>query len=339
MRHDLCSFRASVTVQPADLDLTPLVQMREATRVFGEVTAADHVSLDVSEGTILGLIGPSGSGKTTLIRMLTGTVAPSSGEVRVLGEDPRRFRRETRERIGYLPQDFLLYRDLTAAENVSFVAALFGMFWPSRRRRTREVLELVQLWDARRRLARDMSGGMRRRLALACALVHDPAVLFLDEPTAGIDPLLRQMVWEELRRLRDGGRTLLVTTQYVGEAQHCDTVALLSDGQLIALDHPDRLVRRALGGDLLEVVTKRPIDPRPVRDLRGIQRVEQRSPERLRIVAEDGSAATPLIVDTITAHGGEVATINERRPTLDEVFALLVEDHRARNGDPEPAAP
>ena len=129
------------------------------------------------------------------------------------------------------------------------------------------------------------------------------------------------------------------TTQYVGEAQHCDTVALLSDGQLIALDHPDRLVRRALGGDLLEVVTKRPIDPRPVRDLRGIQRVEQRSPERLRIVAEDGSAATPLIVDTITAHGGEVATINERRPTLDEVFALLVEDHRARNGDPEPAAP
>ena len=328
-----------VTVQSADLELTPLIQMRDATRAFGEVIAADHVSLDVSEGTILGLIGPSGSGKTTLIRMLTGTVAPSSGQIRVLGEDPRRFRRETRERIGYLPQDFLLYRDLTAAENVSFVAALFGMFWPSRRRRTREVLELVQLWDARRRLARDMSGGMRRRLALACALVHDPAVLFLDEPTAGIDPILRQTVWEELRRLRDGGRTLLVTTQYVGEAQHCDTVALLSDGQLIALDHPDRLVRRALGGDLLEVVTKRPVDPRPVRDLRGIQRVEQRTPERLLVLAEDGSAATPAIVDTITAHGGEVATINEQQPTLDEVFALLVEDHRAGNGDPEPAAP
>ena len=142
-------------------------------------------------GTILGIIGPSGSGKTTTIRLLTGALAPDDGQVRVLGEDPRTFRRRTRERIGYMPQQFTLYADLTARENVDFVASLFGMLWRTRHRRTREVLQLVDLWDARGRRAGRLSGGMQRRLELASALVHDPDLLFLDEPTAGIDPILR----------------------------------------------------------------------------------------------------------------------------------------------------
>ena len=153
-------------------------------------------------GTILGLIGPSGAGKTTTVRLLTGALTPTAGTVRVLGEEPRRFRRQTRERIGYMPQSFTLYPDLTARENVDFVASLFGMMFPRRRRRTREVLQLRRPLGRPRPAGGRLSGGMQRRLELACALVHDPALLFLDEPTAGIDPLLRASVWEELHRLR-----------------------------------------------------------------------------------------------------------------------------------------
>ena len=175
-------------------------------RSYGDVLAVQDVSLRVAGGTILGLIGPSGSGKTTTIRMILGMLRPDAGEVHVLGEEPRHFRRRTRERIGYQPQSFVMYPDLTARENVNFVAATFGLLWRKRRRRVREVLELVGLWDRRDRRAGDLSGGEQRRLELCCALVHEPALLVLDEPTAGVDPLLRQDIWDELERLREPGR-------------------------------------------------------------------------------------------------------------------------------------
>jgi len=179
---------------PAPLDAT-IVSVRNVRRAFGDVVAVDDVSLEVPRGTILGVIGPSGSGKTTLVRMLTGTLRPTAGELRVLGQEPSRFTRYAREHIGYMPQHFSLSEELTASENVGFVASLFGLLWPRRRRRVREVLELVDLWDARGRRARFLSGGMQRRLELACALVHDPTLLFVDEPTAGLDPMLRQAIW------------------------------------------------------------------------------------------------------------------------------------------------
>src|SRR5438874_1261928 len=196
--------------------------MEDVGRRFGDLQAVSGVSLDVPEGAILGLIGPSGSGKTTVVRMLTGVLAPTTGRLCVLGEEPRRFHRKTRERIGYMPQHFVLYPDLTVEENISFVASLFGLLWRRRRRRVRQALELVELWDVRRRRASQLSGGMQRRLELAWALVPEPALLGLDEPTAGNDPVLRQTIWEEFRRLRSAGRTLFVTTQYVGEAEYCD---------------------------------------------------------------------------------------------------------------------
>jgi ABC-2 type transport system ATP-binding protein len=221
------------------------------TKRFGDEVAVDAISLTGPVGTIQGVIGPSGAGKTTTVRMLTGALGPTDGTVRVLGEDPLRFRRTTRERIGYMPQLFTLYPDLTARENVDFVASLYGILWRTRHSRTEEVLKLVDLWDARGRRAGQLSGGMQRRLELACALVHNPSLLFLDEPTAGIDPLLRGRIWEELHRLRDEGRTLIVTTQYVNEAESCDTVALISGGRLIALSTPEELRRSAIGGDVI----------------------------------------------------------------------------------------
>src|SRR5919199_3763432 len=232
-----------------------IVSMEGVSRRYGDLDAVQNITLQVPRGTILGVIGPSGSGKTTLIRMLTGTLEPSEGTLEVLGQHPRKFTRHARERIGYMPQHFVLYDELTAAENVDFVAALFGLTWPNRRKRVEQVIQLVDLWDARGRRARQLSGGMQRRLELACALVHDPVLLFVDEPTAGLDPMLRQKAWAEFRRLRELGRTLVVTTQYVAEAEYCDTVAVLSHGKLIALAAPEDLRRQALGGDVIEVET------------------------------------------------------------------------------------
>lgn len=308
---------------------SPAVVMSEATQRFGDTVAVDHISLDVPAGTILGIIGPSGAGKTTTVRMLTGALSPTEGQVRVLDEDPRRFRRQTRQRIGYMPQQFTLYPDLSARENVDFVASLFGILWRTRHRRTREVLELVDLWDVRGRRAGALSGGMQRRLELASALVHDPAMLFLDEPTAGIDPLLRGRIWDELHRLRDGGRTLLVTTQYVNEAEACDAVALIAGGRLIALAPPDELRRLAQGGDAIEVETSAAFDAGVLGDLAIVQRVEQRSPRQVRVIVEDAATALPDVVEALTSRGAEVASASEVRASFDDVFATLVERDRA----------
>jgi ABC-2 type transport system ATP-binding protein len=305
---------------------------------FNGEMALDDISLIVPPGTILGLIGPSGAGKTTTIRLLTGALTPEKGQVRVLGQEPRIFRRQTRERIGYMPQSFMLYPDLTVRENVDFVGSLFGMLFFSRRRRTRQVLELVDLWAVRGRRAGKLSGGMQRRLELACVLVHDPAMLFLDEPTAGIDPLLRGRVWEELHRLRDAGRTLLVTTQYLDEAESCDAVALISDGRLIALGTPDDLRRQAAGGDVVVIETAGLFDGDTLRTLPLVRNVRQDGPRRLTVTVDDAGAATPDVVEAIRAGGGEVASAREERPSFDEVFAILVTRSRAQAGIDREAA-
>ena len=191
----------------------PIIAARGVSRAFDDRLVVNGIDFDVYPGTILGVIGPSGSGKTTTIRMLTGTLARTDGVIRVLGEDPMHFSRDVRGRLAYMPQLFSLYEDLTAEENVGFVAALYGIGPFRRGRLIADALRVVDLIDARGRLARDLSGGMQRRLELACALVHEPEVLFVDEPTSGIDPLLRTAIWKELHRLRNEGRTLLITTQ------------------------------------------------------------------------------------------------------------------------------
>ena len=310
----------------------PIISAAGVTRAFDGRVVVDDLSFEVAPGTILGVVGPSGSGKTTTVRMLTGTLGRNSGEIRVLGEDPMRFSRRVRGRIAYMPQLFSLYEDLSAQENVGFVAALYGIGPLRRRRLIRRALEVVDLVDARHRLARDLSGGMQRRLELACALVHSPEVLFVDEPTAGIDPILRQSIWDELRNLREEGRTLLVTTQYVAEAEYCDRVALIADGELVALDGPEALRQKVFGGDVLQVDTQRAVDPEILATVRGVENVRQTSPRTLMVTVEEAGTMTPLIIDTMRAGGVEVAGIEEHQPTFDEVFTGLVEQRRAERG-------
>ena len=307
-----------------------VVVMRGVSRRYGGRPAVDRINLSVSRGTILGIIGPSGAGKTTTIRMLTGAIRPTEGDVRVMGVEPARFRRRDRERIGYMPQLFTLYEDLTAGENIDFVASLFGMLWRRRRRRVREVLHVVDLWEARGKRAGRLSGGMQRRLELACALVHEPELIILDEPTAGIDPLLRGSIWDEFHRLRDAGRTLLVTTQHISEAEECDAVALIVGGEIIALATPGELRRMATNGDLLDIETGTLFDGAELQSTPGVVDVVQVGPRKLRVAVDDAGIALPVVVDRIRSSGTEVESARELRLSFDEIFAILVERHGAR---------
>jgi ABC-2 type transport system ATP-binding protein len=308
-----------------------VVQLDHVAKSFGEVVAVNDVSMLVGRGTVLGVIGPSGAGKTTTIRMISGGLYPDSGFVRVLGEDPRHFHRRTREAIGYMPQLFVLYPDLTAKENVNFVASLFGIPPWRRSARIEEVLRLVDLWDARDRRASQMSGGMQRRLELACSMVHQPTLLILDEPTAGIDPVLRTNIWQEIARLRSAGVTVLVTTQYVAEAEYCDSVALISGGDLVALATPADLRKMALGGEVIEVSTRDPIDVQRLPPVPGVVSMRQTGPRSLLVVAEDAGTANPRVNDAVDAAGNAIEFIREYRPTFDEVFTALVTAYAQRH--------
>ncbi len=306
----------------------PIISARDVSRAFDGRLVVDSLSFDVAPGTILGVVGPSGSGKTTTVRMLTGTLGRNQGEIRVLGEDPWRFSRRTRGRIAYMPQLFSLYEDLSAQENVGFVAALYGIGPFKRRPLIRRALEVVELYDARHRLARDLSGGMQRRLELACALVHSPDVLFVDEPTAGIDPVLRKAIWDELRVLRDEGRTLLVTTQYVAEAEYCDSVAMIVDGRLVALDTPERLRKSVFGGEVIEVNAQRAVDPEMLANVPGVLAVRQTAPRQLMVTTADAGTVGPVIIEALRRAGVAVAGLEEHQPSFDEVFTGLVEQQR-----------
>ncbi len=303
----------------------PIAALDSAGRRFGDVIAVDGVTLNVRPGSLLGVIGPSGAGKTTAVRLLNGSLRPTSGSARVFGRDPTALPAGARRRLGSMPQQVSLYDDLTVSENLDFVASLFGMHLFSRRRRIREMLDWLKLADVRSRRASALSGGMQRRVQLGCALVHRPDLVFLDEPTAGIDPLLRQTIWRELRSLRDGGTAMVVTTQYLPEAEECDEVALIASGRLVALAAPEALRQLAFGGELLDVETEGLVDARAIATDPIIHAVRQLGPRALVVTVSDAASATPTVLASIEAAGGAVTSIEVLRPSFDEVFARLVE--------------
>jgi ABC-2 type transport system ATP-binding protein len=303
------------------------VHLRGVGARYGQAWVVRGLDFAVDRGTIFGLFGPSGSGKTTTLRLILGLLAPVEGTVEVLGTSPNRFTSQTRSRIGYLPQLFVLYPELSVAENLDLVASLYGLGWWRRRAPMRRVLELVELWEHRGKAARNLSGGMQRRLELAAALLHDPELIVVDEPTAGIDPILRARFWEHFRDLRDQGRTIVVTSQYVTEAEYCDRIAMLGQGQLVARGTPDDVRRQAMGGEVIDVVAAG-LDRQTLAllsNLEGVRDAHLLTFESLQLTVDRADTAIPRIIAQLSAAGVEVRQIRELRPNFDEVFVRLME--------------
>lgn len=309
--------------------------MRDACLDFGGGAGVFDLTLSLPRGAILGMIGPSGCGKTTTIRLLNGIYNPSAGEVQVFDRLPAKFSSKDKERIGYIPQQFILYPNLSVEENLHFLGAIYGMPRRQRQAKISQLLTFVELFDARRRLGRQLSGGMQRRLMLAGALLHDPDLLFADEPTAGIDPILRARIWENFRSLRDQGKTLLVTTQYVGEAAYCDQVAVMRNGRLVTVDTPDGLRRQAMGGEALDIQVERSRAAEVQYFLEGLPQVRhtERAPEnpaRLRVFVDDAGRELPLLLAALMSQKGITPSVAQPYlPPFDEVFVRLIQASEA----------
>jgi ABC-2 type transport system ATP-binding protein len=320
---------------PQELERPQVIQTRELTKVFVGETAVDAITMDVPEGCVFGFIGPSGSGKTTTVRLLMGLFKPDAGEATVLGHRPAEFSRRDRERIGYLPQLFVLYPDLTVWENMNFAASLYGVPF-LRSKRLHELLDLVELREDKHKLVRNISGGMQRRLSLASTLIHNPDLVFLDEPTAGIDPILRKKFWDYFKVLQTNGHTLFVTTQYVGEAAYCDFVGVMSEGKLVTVNTPEGLRREAYGGDIIKLGSTERIDYNfrsEVQDLPKLKtKIINATDYELQLLVDDAATATPYLVEYFADRRKSVNSVENYLPSFDEVFVRLIEKHR-NNGN------
>ena len=306
-----------------------VVQARNLTKAFGNEIAVDSLTMNVPRGTIFGFIGPSGCGKTTTVRLLTGVHKPTSGEVTVLGKNPYEFSKSDREKIGYLIQNFVLYPELNVWENLNFTASFYGVPLWGRGKRFDRLLEFVELTEDKSKLASALSGGMKRRLSLAATLVHNPELLFLDEPTAGIDPLLRRKFWDYFKELQNEGHTLFVTTQYVGEAAYCDLVGVMYDGKLLMVETPENLRKKAFGGEIVSIKTSEHIRFEIRKKLETLPFVHGRikviGDQEIEVIVDEASTAMPALIEACKAAGINIETIEEILPPYDDVFVKLIE--------------
>ncbi len=305
--------------------LDQIIYTKELTKRFGDVLAVKSVDLQVARGEIFGLLGPNGSGKTTMVRMLCGLMTPTSGTAKVVGYDVSSHPEQVKKNIGYMPQRFCLYEDHTVFENLDFFAQIYGLRREEARTRIDGVLELVQLGAMHDRLAGTLSGGLKQRLALASALVHQPKLLFLDEPTAGIDPPLRRVFWDYFRELNRQGITVFINSHYMDEAAQCGRLGLLSEGSLIAVGSPKELRRKVAGGDGLDVLCS---DPQAVKlVLQGETYVFSVIVEDkwLRLIVDDAGSAVPRIISAVERSGLKVYDVKVRELTLEDVFVGLTQ--------------
>lgn len=305
----------------------PVIRAKHLTKKFGDEIAVQDVSFDVPRASIFGFIGPSGSGKTTTVRLLTGVYTPTDGQVMVLDHNPAKFSQGERARIGYMPQLFVLYPTLTVWENLYFAASLYGMGL-FRGKRLKEALKFVELYEHRSKLARNISGGMLRRLSLAATLVHEPQLLFLDEPTAGIDPVLRHKFWDHFRELKNQGRTIFITTQYVSEADNCDLVGVQNNGKLLLVDTPQGIRHHAYGGDMVDFHTTQPFELQSEAMLRSLPFVRAKTvrtgTNSMRIIVDQASTATPELMGWAQQQNIQVKAVEEYLPSFEDVFVELV---------------
>jgi ABC-2 type transport system ATP-binding protein len=303
--------------------MTETVTVEELSRSFGAFVAVDRVSFTVRQGEIFGFLGPNGAGKTTMIKMLTGLLRPSAGQGRVAGFDIRTEADEIKRRIGYMSQLFSLYADLTVEQNIAFFSGLYGVEGERRRQRTDWVIEMAGLGDQRRRLTGELPLGWKQRLALGCAVLHEPPILFLDEPTSGVDPISRRSFWDLINTLAARGTTVFVSTHYMEEAEYCHRLALMNRGRLIALDTPARL-RASMSEPLLEIVTDHGAAVvEAIRDLPGV--IEAGLFGRaVHAAVESAVTVRPRLEARLRERGHNWRAINPVAPSLEDVFIAKV---------------
>ncbi len=308
-----------------------VIEARDLTRRFKDVIAVDGLNLTISRGEIFGLIGPDGAGKTTAIRLLAAVMLPTAGEVRILGFDTRHQAERIRGSVGYMPQKFSLYGDLTVRENLDFFADVFGVRGAERKRRIDELLGFARLTEFTKRRAANLSGGMQKKLALACTLVHTPQVIFLDEPTTGVDPISRREFWDILANLHVQGVTLFVSTPYMDEAERCSRVGLMYEGQIVECDTPDA-IRCRVPGELLAIRTADV--PRASKIVGGFPDVleVQTYGDVLHVFVKDAATSIPAMHDALAAAGVPVTDIQPTAPRVEEAFISLIQGRRRNPG-------
>ena len=303
------------------------VQVVDLTKKFGDFVAVDAVTFDIRRGEIFGFLGPNGAGKTTTIRMLLGLLRPTSGRASVLGYDIVRQPEQIRRHIGYMSQRFSLYRDLTVGENLDFYGRTYGVRGRQLRERKRFVIEMAGLEGRERELTRNLSGGWKQRLALGAAILHEPDMLFLDEPTAGVDPISRRAFWDLLYELAEGGTTIFVTTHYMDEAEHCQDLAFIHSGRVIARGAPEEIKLDRMHGQVLEIdCAQADVAIGVLRQIGAFEEVALYG-ALIHVVAEDVVEQKPRIMQALEDAGVRVRAMDVIAPSLEDVFISSVRNH------------
>ena len=316
--------------------VSPAIFAEDLTKSFGDFLAVDRVTFSVSAGEIFGWLGPKGAGKTTTIRMLLGLIKPTAGRASVLGYDPARQTKIMQAQVGYMSQQFTLYNELTARENIRFYGRVYGLSPAELSRRQEELLHMAGLEDHANRLTGNLSGGWKQRLALGCAIVHKPRVLFLDEPTAGVDPISRREFWELIYGMAKGGVTILVTTHYMDEAELCQRVGFISQGRLVALDAPARLKQTQMRGRVLEISS--PVPDRVMSALRAAGQAGVLPLEEVALYGAQIHAVVPAgegyrqdVRRALEAEHIPITSLEWIEPTLEDVFISAINAMHAQD--------
>jgi ABC-2 type transport system ATP-binding protein len=301
------------------------VTIENLVKTFGAFTAVDHVSLQVEKGEIFGFLGPNGAGKSTTIRMLCGLLTPSSGRATVNGFDVASQPEQIRRSIGYMSQKFSLYDDLTVEENIDFFTGIYGVPRARRAERKDYVLRMAGIAERRRALTATLSGGWKQRLALGCAILHDPPVLFLDEPTSGVDPIARGAFWTLIREMSVQGQTIFVSTHYMDEAEYCNRLALMYRGKVIALGKPADLKAGLTTHSLFQLDSSDPLET--MRALEGIPGVYDVAVfgGGLHVTVDDPAAAEPRIREALAAKSIAIRRLEKIMPSMEDVFVATIE--------------
>lgn len=312
------------------------VIVRDLERRFDSFVAVNRISFEVQRGEIFGFLGPNGAGKSTTIRMLCGILTPTGGSGTVAGFDVRTHAEEIKKHIGYMSQKFSLYEDLTVEENIAFYSGIYGIPPEKKPARREWVVRMAGLEEHRHSRTAILSGGWKQRLALGCAILHEPPIIFLDEPTSGVDPISRRQFWDLIYELAGRGITVFVTTHYMDEAEYCDRIALIYRGELIAIGTPEVLKTRLMQEEVLEVLCDRPQEAMgEVERLPGVKESALFG-KGLHVVVEDSEATGREIRNLLVARGYGLTRIERIVPSLEDVFVSLIEAHeRAQQPQPE----